>query len=293
MDKGSDRMTARQKARIPIRRLERILRSLQRIVVAYSGGVDSTFLLAAALKFLGPENVIAVTADSETYPRAEKESAREIANDLKARHIIIHTSELGIRNFKRNPIERCYYCKKELFGKLQKISRRFRMRAVVDGTNADDHKDLRFGVRAAKELGVRSPLAEAGIGKNLIRYESRKMRLRTWKKPSFACLASRFPYGEKISAVKLKKVDRAEEFLRSLGFGQVRVRLHGETVARIELSRQELSRALKHRAAIIKKFKKLGLTYIALDLEGYRTGSLNIPYLYSGFKRGTALLTKA
>src|SRR3989338_8068680 len=259
-----------------IKRLKKIIKRLGSIVVAYSGGLDSTFLLKATLDTLGRKNVLAVTARSETYPESEYLCALKMAKKFKARHITIDTKELGIKNFRANPVNRCYYCKKELFRKLKEIAKRNGIKNVADGANHNDLKDIRYGMKAARELGVVSPLLEARIGKALIRKYSRKMGLATWSKPSFACLASRFQYSENIDEAGLLKIDRAEEYLRKLGIKQVRVRVHKD-IARIETYKGDIPKALKHRASIVKYLKSLGFIYITLDLEGYRTGSMHEP----------------
>lgn len=259
-----------------IEKLKSILKRLKSIVVAYSGGVDSTFLLKMALDALGRDNVLAVTARSETYPASEYRDACKFAKAIGARHITISTRELAIKNFKANPINRCYYCKDELFRKLKSLAKKYKLNYVVDGANADDLKDTRFGMQAARELGVKSPLLEAGIGKNLIREISKSMGLETWQKPSFACLASRFPFHDNITKTDLARIDKAESFLRRLGFKQVRVRLHKD-IARLEFYKDDFRKILDDniRNRITRRLKKLGFKYISLDLEGYRTGSMH------------------
>lgn len=257
-------------------KLEGILGQLGSVVVAYSGGVDSTLLLKVCLDTLGTGNVLAVTASSETYPSQEMDAAVRTANHLGARHRLIETSELAIAGFADNPPDRCYYCKRELFAKLREIANEEGLSHVVDGTNYDDLSDHRPGRRAARELGVSSPLQEAGLTKSEIRTLSRQLELPTWAKPSFACLASRFPYGTHISGEDLVRVDQAEAFLRRLGFGQLRVRHHGST-ARIEVAVDDIPRlvAKETRESIVAHFQQLGYTYISVDLAGYRTGSMN------------------
>jgi uncharacterized protein len=263
-----------------LERLNGILRGLRSVVVAYSGGVDSTFLLRAALDTLGRENVLAVTARSETYPASEYRDAVRFAKDLGARHVAISTKELRIESFQANPVDRCYYCKEELFRKLKALAGRYAMAHVVDGANADDLRDIRYGMRAARELGVRSPLLEAGIGKAMIRKYSKEMGLKTWQKPSFACLASRIPFNEKIIEKDLERIDRAEAYLRSLGFKQVRVRLHRD-IARLEFYREDFRKLLGPAVMerVVAKLKAFGFRYITVDLEGYRTGSMHEAYL--------------
>lgn len=260
-----------------LNKLKKILKSLKSIVIAYSGGVDSTFLLKMAVDMLGRENVLAVTAKSETYPRREFKEAKNLAKQIGAKHKIINTSELNIKGFKNNPINRCYYCKKELFSKLKKIAKTERLNYCIDGTNYDDLKDIRYGRIAAEELGIRSPLLEARITKANIRKFSKNLNLNTWDKPSFACLASRFPYKSNITRKDLSVVEKAEEFLRKLGVRQVRVRHYGKLV-RIEVFPKDIKILItpKNAKLISQKFRKLGFKYTTVDLEGYRTGSMNL-----------------
>jgi len=255
-------------------RLKAILKRLGRVVIAYSGGLDSSFLLKMAVDALGKTNVLAVTARSETYPHSEYKEAKRFADKIGARHLTINTSELKLKNFRSNPVNRCYYCKKELFRKLDEIRRRNKFNYVLDGTNLDDLKDIRHGTKAAKELGVKSPLLEAKITKADIRNFSKALKLPTWDKPSFACLASRIPFNNEITKKDLRKVDKAEGYLRQLGLKQFRVRLHKD-IARIEVFKKDFSRVLESQESIVGKLRKLGFTYIALDLCGYRTGSMH------------------
>lgn len=263
-------------SKFKISKLKRMLKSLKSVVVAYSGGLDSTFLLKEAIDTLGKDNVLAVIARSETYPYSEYKEAKAAARKIGARCLAIDTKELGIKNFKMNPVNRCYYCKKELFKKLDDIKKDRSLGSIVDGTNYDDLKDVRYGRKAAEELGVRSPLLEAGIGKVLIRAASKELGLKTWNKPSAACLASRIPFYSEITALNLKKIDRAEGLLRKMGLGQVRVRMHND-IARIELSKDDIPLFLKRgaREKAVQGLKALGFKYVALDLEGYRTGSMH------------------
>ena len=257
-----------------ISRLKNILKNLKSVVVAYSGGLDSTFLLKVAIDTLGKNNVLAVTARSETYPLSEYRDAVRMAKKIGAKHVTIRTSELGIKGFKDNPVNRCYYCKRELFKRLKSISKARGLASVADGTNYDDLKDIRYGRKAARELGIKSPLLEAGVTKGDIRKFSKRLKLPTWNKPSFACLASRVPFESEITKIDLKRIDRAEDYLKSLGFGQVRVRLHKDT-ARIEVSKNDFPLAVKFNGRIVKRLRDLGFVYTTLDLAGYRTGSMH------------------
>ncbi|NOY64082.1 MAG: ATP-dependent sacrificial sulfur transferase LarE [Nitrospirae bacterium] len=245
------------------------------VCVAFSGGVDSTFLLRVARDVLG-ERVIAVTATSPTYPESELREAIELAESMNVRHLVISSNELEIPGFSENSTNRCYHCKNELFRKLKTIAEEHGIGNVVDGSNHDDTRDFRPGRRAARELGVRSPLSEAGLTKKEIRYLSKQLGLRTWNKPSFACLSSRFPYGERITEEKLRKVERAERFLRELGFTQFRVR-HHNGIARLEFLPEEMSffNDADLRVRIDTELKRIGFNYVTVDLLGYRTGSMN------------------
>jgi uncharacterized protein len=256
--------------------LKDILVTMKSVLVAYSGGVDSTFLLKVARDVLGETNVLAVTEMSPVYPSEETEQAKVIAQELGVRHQCIDTQELSNPEFVKNPKERCYWCKKELFADLLKIAAENALHYVLDGTNFDDIGDWRPGMRAAQELGIQSPLKEAQLTKDEIRHFSKELGLPTWDKPSFACLASRFPYGTKITTENLSKIDNAERFLRSFGITQLRVR-HHDNIARIEVLEKDLRRLLdtQVRRQILTHFKELGYTYVTIDLEGYRTGSMN------------------
>jgi len=255
--------------------LKSLLREMQRAVLAYSGGVDSSLLLAAAAEVLGP-GLVAVTAVSETYPSGELLSAREFARSRNVNLVVLHTEELASEAYARNAPDRCYHCKKELFAKLRGISEAEGISVLIEGSNTDDLKDHRPGRTAALEFGLRSPLVEAGLSKKEIRELAHSLNLPVWDKPSLACLSSRIPYGTRITPGLLRTIQAAEDRLRVLGFGQVRVRHHGDT-ARIELDSAEFGRVLQGDAAarIVATLKELGYTYVCLDLEGYRTGSMN------------------
>ena len=258
-----------------LQQLKEILNKMESVLVAYSGGVDSTFLLKIAKDVLY-NRVVSVTASSLTYPSYEIKDARQMAKRLGVRHLIITTDELSNRKFINNSQNRCYWCKRELFLRLTALAKKYKLNYVLDGSNYDDQKDFRPGMKAANEFRVRSPLKEVGFTKEEIRDISRKFGLSTWDKPSFACLASRFPYGMKITKENLTKVDKAERFLRSFGITQVRVRHHNQ-IARIEALKDEIPKLLKEgvRDKIVSKFNELGYTYVTVDLAGYRTGSMN------------------
>ncbi len=256
-------------------RLIALLLSMRSVLVAFSGGVDSTFLLKTAVDALGAK-AAAITATSPTYPEHEFEAAKRLAAQIGTRHIIVESNELEIPNFADNTDKRCYYCKSELFKISSEQAASLGFESVADGSNADDARDYRPGKTAAIELGVRSPLQEVGLTKDEIRFLSREARLSTWNKPSAACLSSRFPYGTAITEERLDKVGKAEDLLRSLGLYQFRVRYHND-VARIEADATSMRFFLDEavRMKVVDGFKKIGFIYVTLDLQGFRSGSMN------------------
>ena len=256
------------------RRLESILRAAESVVLGYSGGVDSTLLLRKSLDVLGAANVLAVTAASATYAAEEVDEATRLAESLGATHERLRSTELEDEGFLLNPPERCYYCKSDLYGDLVALASARGFRAVIDGSHAEDALDFRPGLKALDERGVLSPLKDAGFTKADIRELSRRLGLPTADKPANACLASRFPYGEAITAEKLGRVGRAERVLRDAGFPVARVRHHGD-VARIEVPVEDRERLLAAAAEIVPRLKELGYVWIACDLQGYRSGSMN------------------
>ena len=255
--------------------LKRILSNMGIVLVAFSGEVDSTFLLKVTPDVL-KDKAAAATASSESYPVSELETAKEIARKLGVKHLIIETEELSNQNFAKNSPQRCYFCKTELFSRLNEIAKEQGLNYVADASNYDDLADFRPGMQAAQKLGIKSPLKETRFTKAEIRSFSHKMNLPTWNKPSLACLASRIPYGTRITREKLKRIDEGERFLKGLGIRQLRIRDH-DGIARIEVPREEMSLFWQGNMVrlIIDKLKRLGYTYVTLDLEGYRPGSMN------------------
>ncbi|MBO4395033.1 MAG: ATP-dependent sacrificial sulfur transferase LarE [Eubacterium sp.] len=256
--------------------LKRTLTSYQSVAVAFSGGVDSSFLLYTASKTLG-NKTLAITAKSRVMPGTEMTEATEFCKKLGVRQMIIEPDVLSIPGFSDNPPDRCYICKKNLFSRMKDIAMDTGMRVLIEGSNVDDRGDFRPGLRALEELKIHSPLVELGFTKKEIRALSHALDLPTWDKPSYACLATRIPYGETIDASKLEMVEKAEQYLRDLGFREVRVRVHGTVSARIELNPNDFSRFMRGdvRLEVNLMLKRMGFAYVSLDLQGYRTGSMN------------------
>lgn len=252
-------------------KLKNIIKNLDSALIAFSGGVDSSFLAKICQDILG-EKCVAVTAVSETFPSEDLKSAKRIAKLVGVRHITIRTNEMKNKDFSSNPKDRCYYCKSELFSELKKLAKKMKIKNIVDGTNMDDLKDFRPGLKSRKKFGIISPLALAGLNKKEIRKFSKDMGLPTHNKPSSPCLASRIPFNSEITKEKIKTVEKAESIIKKLGYKTVRVRHHGD-IARIEIGDKKID--LKKLKAVSERIKKTGFKYVALDLGGYRTGSLN------------------
>ncbi len=263
-----------------IRKLRKILKNYKSVLVAYSGGTDSSFLLKAAVDFLEPHKVLAVTVKTEFLPKNKFKEAKEIAELIGSRWKSIETHMLKENNLKRNPTDRCYICKKIILKNLKKTAKEEGLNEVIEGTNINDTSKYRPGLKAIKELGVKSPLLEAEFTEEDIKKSSRKLNLPTWDKSSFTCLATRFPYGSKLTKSSLKKVELAENFLITRTFKNFRVRSHGN-IARIEVQEKDFDKVLSNKKSIIEEFKKIGFEYITLDIEGYRSGSMD-----TGIKNG-------
>ena len=261
--------------------LKNYFKNLGSVAIAFSSGVDSTLMLKVAHDVLG-DKAVAVTARSHSFKKKKKNEASDFCKKEGIKHIFVDSEELDIPGFKQNPKNRCYLCKHELFEEILEVAKQHNLAYVCEGSNLDDNGDYRPGLQAVAELGVKSPLRECNLWKSEIRAISKELGLETWKKQSFACLASRFVYGETISVEKLDMVDRAEQLLLDLGFEQERVRIHsfgnGETsgtIARIEVNPNEFSKLLANQEKIVNEFKKIGFNYVSMDLQGYRTGSMN------------------
>lgn len=257
------------------RRLHDVLASFDSVIIAFSGGVDSAYLASAATRVLG-DAALCITADSPSYPDHHRQLALRVAREFGLRHEIVQTSEVERPDYRANPVNRCYYCKHELYGTLSRLAVERGVTAILDGSNADDRSDYRPGRKAAREFGVRSPLDEADLTKDDIRELSRLAGLPTWDEPASACLSSRIPYHSEVTPEKLRMIEAAERLLREIGFRVCRVR-HHDSIARLELGREEMARALEPelRERIVRELRALGYAHVTIDLQGYRMGSLN------------------
>jgi uncharacterized protein len=258
-----------------IQKLRKILKAYKSVLVAFSGGTDSSFLLKAAVDFLGADKVLAITVESELIPKERITEAENIAGKIGVRWESICIPVLSEKNFVKNPPDRCYICKKAILKKLKEIARKEGINEVAEGTNIEDTKQYRPGFKAIKELGVKSPLLEANFTREEIKKISRKLNMPSWNKNSFTCLATRFPYGTRLTKKKLKRVESAESLMAAKTFKKFRVRSHGD-IARIEVPEKDFDKLISHRKTIIAEFKKIGYDYVTLDIEGYRSGSMDI-----------------
>ncbi len=250
--------------------LEDVLKKLKKVVISFSGGVDSTFLLKVAVDTLGKENVLPVICIFPVFPEEEIKGAEKISEEIGVKLLKIKTNQMKDKKFISNPPDRCFYCKRIMLTEIEKIRKKYGFNKIVDGANKDDENDYRPGEKAKEEFGVVSPLKEAGIGKKEIREYSKKMGLSVWDKPSFSCLATRIPYGEKITEEKLKKVEEGENIFKKLGFKVVRLRYYSEELVRIEVGKEEIENVFIKRKEIVNQLKNLGFKHITVDLEGYR-----------------------